>query len=119
MTAPPPKFKRWIARLTLLVASTLVALCLLEGGLRAAGFSYIRYPEVIEFGWPDPGKLASDFVPHPTHLWVRKGYELELERELEMHPELVLMGCSCTLERTRASTARCRGATSLARPSRF
>ncbi|MGD8395531.1 MAG: SGNH/GDSL hydrolase family protein [Candidatus Eiseniibacteriota bacterium] len=80
----------------LVVASTLVALLLVELALRVAGFSFALYPERVEFGWPDPEIMTRLYRPDPDLLWVPRDYAETIERGLAERPELVCMGCSCT-----------------------
>jgi lysophospholipase L1-like esterase len=75
----------------------LFAFFVAEVGLRVVGFSYVLYPETIEFGMPDPATLASDFEPDRELFWVPQGYETNTLTVLQhAKPALVLMGCSCT-----------------------
>lgn len=77
-----------------LLAGLLVAT---ELALRAAGFSYRLYPERVQFGYPEPEKIEQGyFVPHDRFLFVSRKYAEKLAAAQASHPDLVMMGCSCT-----------------------
>ena len=57
-------------KLALLAAGSLLALALVEGSLRAIGFSFRFVPERVEFGYPDPVVLEDRFVADPDLFWV-------------------------------------------------
>lgn len=86
----------WPARIALLAAGTLAGLLVAELALRAVGFRFQLYPDRIEFGFPDPAILESQFVPHERLLWVTPDYEESLARARRERPPLALMGDSCT-----------------------
>jgi len=86
-----------LAKLALSVGVLVVALGALELGLRVAGFSYRLYPEEIRFGYPEPDKIEKGyFLPHDRFLWVSRKYPGILEEAQATHPDLVMLGCSCT-----------------------
>jgi lysophospholipase L1-like esterase len=73
----------------------IAALASTELVLRAVGFSFRLYPETIEFGWPDPEILRTEFQPDPVLIWVPRDYRERLETTKNT-PAIVLMGDSCT-----------------------
>jgi lysophospholipase L1-like esterase len=78
------------------VCAVLVALGIGEATLRLAGFSFYLFPRTIEFGWPDPESLASDYVPHPRLLWAPKDYQERVDQAAATRPDILFMGDSCT-----------------------
>ncbi len=77
-------------------ASTLVALLVAEGTLRAVGFSFAIAPESIEFGWPDPVVLKEKYEPDPDLFFVPLNYAGALVKLEEQPPDVVYLGDSCT-----------------------
>lgn len=98
-----------------LAAATVVVLLLVfELTLRLSGFSYVLYPEEIEFGRPEPVLMEAAFEPDPDLFWTRPGYAEKLQRLRALEPALVLLGDSCTAfarydERLAAIAATVRG----------
>jgi len=86
----------WPARLALLAGGTLAGLLAAELALRLVDFRFQLYPDRIEFGFPDPAVLESEFVADERLLWVGPNYAEELDRARRERPPLVLMGDSCT-----------------------
>ncbi|MEM6795721.1 MAG: SGNH/GDSL hydrolase family protein, partial [Acidobacteriota bacterium] len=84
--------------MNLAVAALTVVLfaAVLEVGLRTSGFSFVLYPEDIEFGKPDPVLLKNAFDEDADLFWVPKDYGLRLERLAAERPPLLLLGDSCT-----------------------
>lgn len=80
----------------LLATTSLLLLAVIELTLRLTGFSFVLYPEEIEFGKPDPVLLTTGFQPDPALFWVTKDYHTKLSRLVARQPRLVLMGDSCT-----------------------
>lgn len=105
MQAPAPKaspasgpsgLRAILLNLGLATASLLILAVVVELGLRATGFSYVLYPQEIEFGKPDPELLATGFLPDDDLFWVTRDYPEKLVRLERERPPLVLMGDSCT-----------------------
>ena len=100
MNSPlPPKASRLRAlrvNLALSVLSIIVLAAVIELGLRLTGFSYVLYPQEIEFGKPDPELLATGFLPDDELFWVTRDYPEKLARLSTLRPPLILMGDSCT-----------------------
>ena len=91
--------ERWRARvinLAVAVVSVVLLFVVIELGLRLTGFSYVLYPEEIEFGRPDPALLEIGFLEDDDLFWVTRGYGEKLERLRRERPALLLMGDSCT-----------------------
>lgn len=86
----------WGVRAALLAVSGLASLAAAEIGLRAADFGFAMYPQAIQFGYPDPDSMRSEFELDEQLLWTPKRYDQLLERARRRKPQLVLMGCSCT-----------------------
>lgn len=80
----------------LLAGTTLFFLAIFEVGLRLGGFSFVLYPEEIEFGKPDPVLLENAFLEDDDLFWVTKDYPEKLERLAASSPDVVFMGDSCT-----------------------
>ncbi len=97
MTTPGGRRPRAAAiNLALALASVTLLLAVVEVALRLSGFSYVLYPEDIEFGKPDPKLLAIGFTEDNEVLWVTRGYGEELERLRSERPALLFLGDSCT-----------------------
>ncbi len=88
--------RRGLVNLGVLFATIVVFVAVLEAGLRLSGFSYVLYPEEIEFGMPDPVLLETGFREDDDLFWVTKDYEEKLARLARERPEIVFMGDSCT-----------------------
>lgn len=88
--------RRVVPRFVLSLAGAIAMLVALEAGLRLAGFRFRLFPETIEFGFPSPAEMASDFLPDRHLLWVKPDYAERVRAAMEQRPDLVLMGCSCT-----------------------
>jgi len=88
--------KRILQNLALLLATALLFLAIVEVTLRLSGFSFVLYPEEIEFGRPDPVLLKNAFLEDDDLFWVTKDYPEKLDRLLKERPPLVFMGDSCT-----------------------
>ncbi len=71
-------------------------MAVVEVTLRLTGFSYVLYPEDIEFGRPDPVLLKSVFREDDELFWVSRDYPERLERLGAERPRLVFLGDSCT-----------------------
>ncbi|MEE8507977.1 MAG: SGNH/GDSL hydrolase family protein [Myxococcota bacterium] len=87
---------RPILNLGLLVASSLLAVGLFEGILRAVGFSFAFAPERVEFGYPDPVVLEDRFVADPDLFWVPRKYQRALAGIARRKPQILFLGDSCT-----------------------
>lgn len=88
--------RRLAANLALAVGSVAVLLVVVELTLRLSGFSYVLYPEEIEFGQPNPVAIKMGFREDPDLFWTPKRYEETLERLRATSPPLLLLGDSCT-----------------------
>jgi lysophospholipase L1-like esterase len=73
----------------------LFAVLVVEGALRVAGFQYHLMP-TVQFGWPDPKTIRTDYVDDPDLFWVTPDYRDKLRAARRTHPALVFMGDSCT-----------------------
>ncbi|MDA8019596.1 MAG: GDSL-type esterase/lipase family protein [Thermoanaerobaculia bacterium] len=80
----------------LLLGSVSLFLLVGELTLRFSGFSYVLYPEEIEFGEPNPVAIEMGFREDPELFWTPKRYEETLERLRAETPPLLLLGDSCT-----------------------
>ncbi len=86
------------ALVNLAVSTATVALlvAVAELTLRLSGFSYVLYPEDIEFGRPEPVLLKTGFVEDDDLFWVTKDYRQKLERLRRTRPAIIFLGDSCT-----------------------
>lgn len=84
------------ANAALAVVSVVVLLLVAEVTLRLSGFSYVLYPEEIEFGEPNPVLLDLGFREDAELFWTPKDYEATLARLEQERPPLLLLGDSCT-----------------------
>ncbi|MEO1367651.1 MAG: SGNH/GDSL hydrolase family protein, partial [Acidobacteriota bacterium] len=89
-------WRRLAANLALSAGTLLFLLAVLELTLRLSGFSFVLYPEDIEFGRPDPVMLEVGFTPDDDLFWVTRDYDQKLEALREKKPPLLLLGDSCT-----------------------
>lgn len=89
-----------VVSLTINLALALVTLGVLAGtvelALRLQGFSFVLYPEQIEFGNPDPVTLKSGFQGDDDLFWVTPGYSDKLALLARERPKLLFLGDSCT-----------------------
>ena len=92
----PSRLPALATNLGLALVTVVVFLLAVEGALRLSGFSFVLYPEDIEFGRPDPVTLRAGFLEDDSLFWVKKDYPAILERARREHPPLVLLGDSCT-----------------------
>ncbi len=102
--------RRSLPLVALLASGLTVALVLGEGALRFAGFEYRTFP-TVQFGWPEPQKIAESYVPDRDLFWVMRGYRRLLAQARRDRPAVVFLGDSCTQfgtypERTLARLAR-------------
>ncbi|MEM8929879.1 MAG: GDSL-type esterase/lipase family protein [Acidobacteriota bacterium] len=91
-----PRLRSLAANLGLATVSVLVFLLVVEAALRLTGFSFVLYPEDIEFGRPDPVTLKAGFLEDDDLFWVKKEYPEMLDRLRGERPRLILLGDSCT-----------------------
>ncbi|MEM8995652.1 MAG: SGNH/GDSL hydrolase family protein [Acidobacteriota bacterium] len=89
-------WRRLAANLALSASTLLFLLAVLEMTLRLSGFSFVLYPEDIEFGRPDPVMLEVGFTPDDDLFWVTRDYGQKLEELRQKKPPLLLLGDSCT-----------------------
>ncbi len=90
------RWRKGLANLGLALGTVFFFLVAVELGLRWSGFSYVLYPEQIEFGKPDPELMATGFLEDDDLFWVTKDYAEKLARLESQRPEIVFMGDSCT-----------------------
>lgn len=81
--------------LLLALASLVVSVTLVEGALRLAHFEYHLMP-TVQFGWPDPQTIASNYARDPDLFWVTRDYRDKLRAAHRTHPDVIFMGDSCT-----------------------
>jgi len=79
----------------LVACSLLVALALGEVALRLARFKYRTFP-TVQFGWPEPEKIAELYVPDRDLFWVPRGYSRVLAQAQREAPAIAFLGDSCT-----------------------
>ena len=89
------RVRRAVPALALLTFGLAVALTIGETGLRIAKFKYRTFP-TVQFGWPEPEKLAELFVPDRDLFWVPRGYHRTLAAAQERRPAVAFLGDSCT-----------------------
>ena len=85
---------RWASAL-LVLFGLLLAVALSEIGLRLLAFEFSRYP-VVQFGWPDPVTLRTQYQSDPLLFWVQKDYYTRLDEARALKPSVVFLGDSCT-----------------------
>ncbi len=85
-----------LVNLALLAVTVALLVAVAELTLRATGFSYVLYPEEIEFGRPEPVLLETGFVEDDDLFWVTKDYRQKLERLRRERPQVIFLGDSCT-----------------------
>jgi len=95
-TSKTSRGRRLAINLALLLATLVLLLGIFEVTLRLTGFSFVLYPEEIEFGMPDPVVLETGFRPDRDLFWVTPDYAEKLERLRREPPAIVFMGDSCT-----------------------
>lgn len=99
-TSEPGIRRSRVVSLLLNLALALLTIGVLAGAielaLRLQGFSFVLYPEQVEFGNPDPVTLASGFRPDDDLFWVTPGYSEKLARFAREQPKLLFLGDSCT-----------------------
>ncbi len=82
--------------LALALLSVVLLLAVVEAALRLSGFSYVLYPQDIEFGKPDPELMAIGFEEDGDVFWVTRGYREKLDRLRSQRPAVLFLGDSCT-----------------------
>ncbi|MEM1179658.1 MAG: GDSL-type esterase/lipase family protein [Acidobacteriota bacterium] len=90
------RWRRLAVNVALMAGTLLFLLVVLEVTLRLSGFSFVLYPEDIEFGRPDPVMIKVGFQPDDDLFWVTRDYGEKLERLRDKQPPLLLLGDSCT-----------------------
>ena len=93
---PPRRGIALAQNLGLLVATVVGFGLILELTLRLSGFTFVLYPEDIEFGRPDPVLLEKAFLEDDDLFWVTRDYPDKLARLAEERPPWILLGDSCT-----------------------
>ena len=83
------------AGLLLALASVAVSLALVETALRLAHFEYHLMP-TVQFGWPDPQTIATNYADDADLFWVTRDYRAKLAAARRTHPDVIFMGDSCT-----------------------
>ncbi|MCP4658598.1 MAG: hypothetical protein GY856_24575 [bacterium] len=89
-------WKKALTNLAVVSVTVVVLAGIIELTLRLTGFSYVLYPEEIEFGRPDPVLLKTGFRQDDDLLWVPRDYPEKLARLRRERPAVVFMGDSCT-----------------------
>ncbi len=79
----------------LVLFGVVMALLVAEAALRAARFEYHLMP-TVQFGWPDPQTIESNYADDPELFWVTRDYKAKLRQARRSHPAIVFMGDSCT-----------------------
>ncbi len=92
----PIPWKNALTNLAVVSVTVVVLAGIIELTLRLTGFSYVLYPEEIEFGRPDPVLLKTGFREDDDLLWVTRDYPEKLARLRRERPAVVFMGDSCT-----------------------
>jgi lysophospholipase L1-like esterase len=83
------------AGLVLALAGIVVSLALVEAALRLSGFEFHLMP-TVQFGWPDPRTIATNYADDPDLFWVTRDYSEKLRAARRTHPDVIFMGDSCT-----------------------
>lgn len=73
----------------------MLAAALGEGTLRIARFKYRTFP-AVQFGWPQPERMAELYVPDRDLFWVPRGYRRLLAQAQREPPAIAFLGDSCT-----------------------
>jgi lysophospholipase L1-like esterase len=76
--------------------SIVLLLAVVEVALRLSGFSYVLYPQDVEFGKPDPQLMAIGFEEDEDVFWVTRDYREKLARLRAGRPGVLFLGDSCT-----------------------
>jgi len=93
--APPVARVSWRAGALLALFGIVLSLAVVEGALRFARFEYHLMP-TVQFGWPDPQTIASNYADDPDLFWVTRDYRDKLLAARQAHPDVIFMGDSCT-----------------------
>jgi lysophospholipase L1-like esterase len=89
------RIRRALIPSLLLAFGLVVGLGIAELALRLIGFEFSRYP-VVQFGWPDPVTLRTQYRSDPVLFWVQKDYDARLADARALKPAVVFLGDSCT-----------------------
>jgi lysophospholipase L1-like esterase len=93
---PRSDLKSLGTNLALTGLSVALLLAVIEITLRLTGFSYVLYPEEIEFGRPDPEMIKTGFLEDEDLFWVTPDYPQKLAEMQHRPSALIFMGDSCT-----------------------
>lgn len=91
-----PRLRALAINLGVALISVVLLLAVVEVALRLSGFSYVLYPQDIEFGKPDPQLMAIGFEEDDEVFWVTRGYREKLDRLRSERPAVLFLGDSCT-----------------------
>src|SRR5262249_36540192 len=80
-----------LAAVVLALAGVALALLVGEAVLRLSGFQYHLMP-TVQFGWPDPQTIASNYADDPDLFWVTRDYRQKLRLARKTHPDVIFMG---------------------------
>jgi len=83
------------AALFLALGGVVLSLALAEAALRLGHFEYHLMP-TVQFGWPDPQTIASNYAEDPDLFWVTRDYREKLRTARRTYPAVIFMGDSCT-----------------------
>ena len=84
-----------MSRAFLVLGGTLAGVALVEVILLATGFRFTTLP-TVQFGYPSPTEISTDYLPDRELLWVSKDYAGKLAAAHRAPPEVVFLGDSCT-----------------------
>jgi len=89
-------WRKTLTNLAVASVTVVVLVGVVELTLRLSGFSYVLYPEEIEFGRPDPVLIKTGFREDDDLFWVTRDYPEKLARLRRERPAVVFLGDSCT-----------------------
>jgi lysophospholipase L1-like esterase len=87
---------RRLRRVIPLFLSLAIALVLAEVTLRIAGFHYELKATVIEAQAPNRERVFEGYALDPDLLWTRKDYPRVFNAAMDLRPDILFMGDSCT-----------------------
>ncbi len=87
--------RRALPVLALLGLGLVIAFAIGEAGLRVAKFKYRTFP-TVQFGWPEPERMAELYLPDRDLFWVPRGYPRILAQARSQPLAVAFLGDSCT-----------------------
>ena len=91
MTVAPRGTPRAGALVLLVAFGVGLAGAVAELSLRGFGFTFTTFP-VVQFGWPEPTKFETWYMPDRDLFWVTRDYATKLADARHTRPAVVFMG---------------------------